>query len=353
MPPNTSAPEPIPEPGPGRKKPRRVLLFTPYAILAALLIGYGGFWLVVRGAVEAAMDARAEALRSAGYTVELGARSVEGFPFRMKISLTEARIAAPGGWAVAAPGLTAEAYVHDPGHWVVVAPHGLTLNRPEGGGLAITGEALRASIAGVNRTPWRIVLQGTKLVFTPAPGARPFSLSAADLLEVYLKPAPQGGDGMALFRLEGGKAAPETLLFSLAGPAAVTATLNGVLTHTDAFHGRDWGEAVRAWAQAGGRIQTVQGIASAGQTTAKAHEGELTVGADGRLAGVVPLQLTRADKAFSSLAGAGKLDPAAAGSAAAVAAARAQGQTTALNLVFQAGAATVGPVRIGPSPKVG
>jgi hypothetical protein len=69
--------------------------------------------------------------------------------------------------------------------------------------------------------------------------------------------------------------------------------------------------------------------------------------------GTVPLQLTRAATVFDGLARADKLEPNAAAQAAAVATARAQGQTTNLDLVFQAGATTVGPIRIGRSPKVG
>jgi hypothetical protein len=353
MPSDTSAHDPISEPQPPRKKPRRLWLFAPYAALILLFLGYSAFWLVVRGRIEGAIDARAEAMRQAGYTVDLGRRRVDGYPFRLKISLSDLRIVSPGGWGVAAPTLTGEAYIHDPGHWVLVAPTGLTVTRPEGGAVAISGQALRASIAGVDRTPWRIVLQADKPVFTPAPGARPFSLARADLLELYLKPAPKAGNGLVLFRMEGAHAAPETLLFALAGPAPVTATLQGELTGAGAFRGGDWGEAVRAWARSGGRLQAVQGTASADKTVVKANGGTLSVGGDGRVVGTVPLQLTRAATVFDGLARADKLDPNAAAQAAAVATARAQGQATNLDLVFQAGATTVGPIRIGPSPKVG
>jgi hypothetical protein len=36
-----------------------------------------------------------------------------------------------------------------------------------------------------------------------------------------------------------------------------------------------------------------------------------------------------------------------------VAAARAQGEASTVNLVFQAGVTTFGPVKVGPAPKVG
>jgi hypothetical protein len=353
MPFETSTPDPIPEPKAARKAPRRLWLITPYIVLVLLLGGWGVYWFVARTALESGMDARAESLRNAGYVVELGDRRIEGFPFRMKVHLGEARIAAPSGWAVSAPGLTGEAYLHDLDHWVLVAPQGISFTRPEGGGVSVRGEALRASLAGTSKAPWRIVLQGTKLVFTPDAGARPFSLASADRLEVYLKPMPTGADGAALLILQGGKATPSTILYRLAGQGAVTASLDARITHPEAFHGQDWGAAVRAWTAAGGVASDLEGVVSGGTASAHIKGGTLGAGTDGRLVGAVPLELTKAASALSALADAKAVDPGAASSAAAVAAARAQGQASTLNLVFQAGATTLGPVRIGPAPKVG
>jgi hypothetical protein len=158
---------------------------------------------------------------------------------------------------------------------------------------------------------------------------------------------------MALLRLEGGKAAPQTLLHRIAADAAVTANLQARLTKPQAFQGRDWGEAVRAWARAGGTAQGVEGQASGGGASVRTKGGALSVGADGRLVGALPLELRQPAAALGALADGRLLDPGVASSAAAVAAARAQGEAATVNLVFQAGAATLGPVRIGPSPKVG
>lgn len=353
MPRKTSAPAPITEPEAPRKPPSRWFLYAPFIALAVALVAYGGFWFVAKTRLEQAMDARAEALRAAGYTVALDGRRVDGLPFRMRVGFSEARIITPSGWSVAIPGLKGEAYLHDLGHWVLVAPQGLTVVRPQGGGLTVAGEALRASIAGTGAKPWRLVLAGTKLVFTPQPGARPFSLASAERLEFYLRPAPNSADGMVLLRLEGGKAAAGTLLHRIAADAAVTANLQAQLTKPEAFDGKDWGEAVRAWAKAGGVAQGVEGVFSGGTTSIKTKGGTLGVGADGRLVGAVPLEMRQGAAALTALAEGEVLDPGVASSAAAVAAARAQGEAATINLVFQAGAATLGPVRIGPSPRVG
>jgi hypothetical protein len=329
------------------------VLYAPFIALTLALLGYGGFWFVAKSRLEGAVDARAEAMRGAGYTVTMEGRRIDGLPFRMRVAFDEARIITPTGWSISIPGLKGEAYLHQLGHWVFVAPQGLTVVRPQGGGLAVKGQALRASIAGTATVPWRIVLEGTKLVFTPAPGARPFSLASADRLEWYLRPAPGSPDGMSLLRLEGGKAGEGSLLRRIVADAAVTANLQGRLTKPAAFEGKDWGAAVRAWSRAGGVVQGVEGAASGGSVSIKTKGGTLSVGSDGRLAGALPLEMKQAGTAITALGEGEALDPGAASSAAAVAAARAQGEAATINLVFQAGAATLGPVRIGPAPRVG
>lgn len=354
MPLATPTSDPIPEPSPARKPPRRLWLYAPFVLLVVLLAAYTGFWLFAKTRLEAAIDARAEALRSAGYTVAFSGRRVDGLPFRMRVAFTEARIASPSGWSLSIPGLKAEAYLHELGHWVLVAPQGLTVMRPESGGLKIGGQALRASIVRARSGPWRLALEGTRLAFAPQAGARPFSLASAERLEIYLRPAPgPAGDAMTLLRLEGGKAAPGALLHRVAGDAAITANLQARLTRPAAFAGRDWSGALRAWARAGGKAEGVEGAATGGTASVKTRGGTLAVGGDGRLVGAIPLELREGPRAIAALADGQALDAGVASSAAAVAAARARDQAALINLVFQAGVTTLGPVRIGPAPKVG
>ena len=80
--------------------------------------------------------------------------------------------------------------------------------------------------------------------------------------------------------------------------------------------------------------------------------GALAVGRDGRLTGAMPLKLREPGKALGVLQSVPEADDTAPAAAAAVDQARAQGSTANLNLVFQAGVATLGPVKVGPPPKV-
>lgn len=347
------AADPIPEPAPARKKPRRIWLYLPFILLVLLAAAYSAFWVASSTQLAAAVDSRAATLRQSGYVVELSERRSSGFPFRLKLRYGEARVAAPSGWAATIPGLEAEAYLHNLRHWVLVAPGGMTFTRPEGGPVRIAGEGLRASVVQTGQGPWRIVAQANKASFTPSPGARPFSLASADLVEIYLRPSDVEGQGMFLVRVENGKAQAGSLVGRIAGDGVVAASIEGRISRTADFKGATWADAVRAWSRAGGVLESVQGTMAAGTFSAKAQDGTLGIGSDGRLVGAIPLELRQPDRALTALAETATVDEAAAGSAAAVAAARAQGEATTVNLVFQAGVMTFGPVRLGPSPKVG
>lgn len=337
---------------PARKRAPRWLLYAPFVVIAAMLVVYGAYWLVAGNQLESRLEQRVDALRQAGYQVAAEGRAIDGFPFRMRVAYRTLRVASPGGWAVEAPELKAEAYLHDLGHWVIVAPQGLTVTRPRGGPLAIRGEALRASVAGVNRPVWRVVIEAVKPTFTPGPGTAPFSLASADRIELGLRPAPDGSaDGQAGFSLLGGKSTPGTAVWRLAADKPVTAALDVKVVKPAAFKGANWSQAVRAWADAGGQLQLMKAEAQGGGASLWGRGGTLSVGSGGRLAGAVPLEMRQATQGLAALAEGG-LDPNAARSAAVVAAARDQGGSATLNLVFQAGVATLGPVMIGPSPRV-
>ena len=337
---------------PPRRKPRLWVLITPFALIALALALYGAYWLVARSRLEAGLESRAAALRQAGYQASLEGLRIDGFPFRMRVAFKATRIASPSGWAVEIPGLKGEAYLHDLGHWVLVAPEGLTVTRPKGGPLAVRGEALRASVAGIGRAPWRITLEGSKLVFTPGPAALPFSFASMERITLGLRPAPDGSpDGEAGLQITGGRAAPQTVVWRLAGDKPVTVTLDSRVVKPAAFKGGSWGEAVRAWTDGGGQVQLLKAEMQGGITSLWAKSGTLSVGSDGRVSGSAPLELRQGAQGLTALAGA-PLDETAAHSAAAVAAARDSGGTASLNLVFQAGVATLGPVQIGPSPKI-
>jgi hypothetical protein len=251
---------------------------------------------------------------------------------------------------VSAPRFEAQANAYDLDHWVMAAPQGVVLSRPGAGDVTITGQRLRASLIKVPGAAPRVAFEGIKLTFAPAPGAQPFALAAADHLGLYTRPV--AGDAMeVLLQLDGAAPGPRSLLASLAnGP--VTMRWQAGLAKVSAFTGPDWPSAVRAWSAAGGAMDVAHGEVNAGSVGLTASQSRLTVGDDGRLRGTLAAELRGAAPALQRLTQAGLMEPLAADIAASVIAARTTGPATKADLTFQAGVTTLGPVAVGPAPRV-
>jgi len=120
-----------------------------------------------------------------------------------------------------------------------------------------------------------------------------------------------------------------------------------------AFNGPDWPDAVRHWVAAGGQMTVRNAGVTAGEALIGATSGTLSVGSDGRLRGVLPVTLKQAPRALGAMGASGVLPKETADAAASVAEARqGSGQVARATLYFQAGETTLGPVAIGPAPKV-
>jgi len=340
------------DPDPPRKPPRRVWLYAPYVVLAVGVVGWSLAWLWIRSEVAGRMDAAAERLREAGFKMDWKARRIGGYPFRIDVDLDGVRLAEPSGWALAAPRIKSEAYAYQLGQWIGYAPTGVVLTRPASGSVAITGPALRASYVRLDHGEARIAIEGLKLAFAPQSGAKPFTFSFAEHLDFHSRPA--GDDQIEfLLRMDGAAAPADSLLSRLAQAKPMDIAWEGELSHASALRGRDWPSAVQAWTAAGGALEVEHGALNAGAMVVNLHPGRLTAGQDGRLRGVLGLDLRQAPNVIRTLADSRAIDAGAADSAMTVAKARAAGGPVAqADLAFIAGAMTFGPVAIGPAPRV-
>ncbi len=315
----------LPDP-PSPRKARRRWLWFPWTLFLLLVVGWtaGWFWLRIEAADR--MDASAEALRKAGYTVEWKSRTLGGFPFRLDIALTDVRVAEPSGWGLSAPRLKGEAFVYAIDHWIAVAPEGLTLDRPIGGPVTITGPVLRASLAGFEERPPRISFEGVDLTFTPAPGAQPFFLQSAQKLELHTRAGPDD-QGAVLLRAEGAQARLPGLLERIADGRPVSLTWDMILSRMSGFSGRDWRTSASAWSASGGTITVRKASLTAGDAVLEARTGALTVGTDGRVQGRLDADLRQAAQALGMpIASAG--------------------------VSFAAGQTFLGPLPIAPAPRI-
>jgi hypothetical protein len=321
----------MPDAASSSKTPRRWGLYAPYVLLLLAIIAWSVFWLVMRSQLQAGLVRQAAALRTAGYEVSWAGMKIGGYPFRLEVELAQPRIADPNGWGLAAPRLQAEANAYGLDHWVLVAPDGLTLERPALGAVTVRGQALRASIAGLGAAP-RIAFEGDKLTFLPptAPGAQPFAFTAIDRVEFHLREIA-GDRAQFQLTLAGAQTRRVGVLARIAPLAPMALTLQTELSKVGGFAGRDWSGGVRAWTAEGGQAQVRQLLVSVGDLSLKAWGGPLTVDADGRLQGDLDLSLKQDGPALALL-GAGRGD--------------------GLRLHLAGGEASVGPIRIGPAPRV-
>jgi len=334
------------------RKPRRLGLYLPFVALAFAVAAWSGVWVWAKGQAESRMDAAVQALNQAGWQLSWKDRKVGGYPFRMDITLTDVRVREPSGWAAEAPRIEGEAFMHAITHWLIAAPDGLTFIRPQGGPVAVGGRLIRASLTHLDAHPPSFSFEGVKLTFTPAPGAEPFALSSADRVEFHLRAGPDDQGGV-FARVDNGKARLSGLFARVAGDKPISIVWNSTLSKMSAFAGPDWPRAVRHWADAGGSMTVRQTSVTAGDALLGSKSGSLSVDRNGRLLGVLDVSLRQAPRALNAMGAEGVIAPEAAQAAAAVAEARqGTGAVAQATLNFQAGRTTLGPVALGPAPKI-
>lgn len=341
----------VPDPA-HHRKPRRWGLIIPFVIAILVVVGWTGLWIYARAEAGRQIDSNVERLRSAGYDITWAERRITGYPFRLNVAMTNAIVREPSGWALAAPRLEGQAYMHGLTSWVLATPQGLTFTRPRGGPVEVTGDIIHASLTGLNRPIPNVSFEGTKLVFAPAAGAQPFFLSAADKVQFHLRPGPDD-QAAVLLKVDAGKAQLSGLFARMAGDRPISIVWESVISRVSAFQGPSWPRAVAAWTLAGGRMTVRQAGMTAGSASVGVQNGMLTVARDGRLSGSMSVNLREAPRALGAMAETGAIRPEAAMAASAVAAARqGSGDIAQADITFQAGQTTLGPVAIGPAPKV-
>lgn len=329
------------------RKPRRLGLYAPWAAAVLLMAGWSLAWVWLSGETARRLDAGAAHLRAEGWTVAWSARRIGGYPFRLDVDFDHLAVAEPSGWGIAAPSLKTEAYAWSPDHWMMFAPAGVTFTRPGDGPVQVSAQVLRASVSGWNDHPPRISVEGVELTFTPAPGAGPLPVTAAQGLQLHTLAGPND-QGAVFLSLDQATARPETLIGRLAEGKPVDLKADAIFTHAGALAGRDWPSAVRTWAYTGGALTLRQAGASAGAALIDAQSARLTATDDGRLSGSLSVSLPQAQQALVCLGARDPIPPA----TASIFAAAALAPTTETTLTFKDGQTVLDGAAIAPAPKV-
>lgn len=324
----------------------------PVAILltvAVLVGGWSAYWGYAKSEVERALAAYqpGEPQGAAGWR----AARVDGWPFRLRVHLDDARAALPDGVGLAAPRLVAQAYAYNPTRWYAEAPDGLVILRPVAGPVEVRGRVLRASATGLAGRP-RYALEGRDLTFMPRAGADPFLLATAAALQAEFVQGPPGVDEAALLvRLEDGRSRPEGLLAYIGRGEPTDLRLDALITRYSRLSGATAAEAARRWEAAGGALRLRQVRLQAGASVAETQNGQLSLGEDGRLRGALAVSLRGGPLALAALAREAPVDDAAAGQAGTMARSQeAAGGASRLDVVFAGGVTSVGGFPIGPAP---
>lgn len=332
------------------RRPRRGGL-AGVLLLAALIVGgWSAWWWFAKSRVEAALAAYqpADAQGAVGWR----AASVGGWPFRLRVTLSDARATLPDRVGVSAPRVIAQAYAYAPTRWVATAPNGLTILRPVAGAVDVRGRVLRASAVNLAGAQPRFAFEGRDLILTPRAGADPFLLDTIGALNAEFVRGPPGVDEAALLiTLERGHARPAGLLSYIGQGGETSLRWDAVITRYGRLDGDSMAEALRRWSQDGGTLRLREVRLQAGPNSATTRDGTLSLAEDGRLAGRIDVLLRGGPLALSALGGAEPVDDAGAARAGEMARDRQDAQQQSrLMVAFQNGVATVGGIPIGPAP---
>ncbi len=338
----------------------RAGLIVPLALFAVALAAWTGWWFYLAREVESRVEARAAAMRQAGWTAQWSSLNASGWPFRVRLEARDFVAAAPSRHAVAAPRMLAEANAYNPLKWVLIAPDGLTLTRAEKGRVDVSGRALRMSVHGLDQPYPNVAVELVEPVFTAHAGAEPFPISRAERAEFYLRPhlAPTGADNgdsvdilLRLVEAEGRDNGP---VQGVAQNGRLSAQIEAVVNDASRLKGADAEGVFANWIRAGGRFTRVRGQLSAGESRALLSSDSLSADADGRLVGSIALRAEKPMQALAGLArsGSGAVNRGgAAGAAAATSIAGGEGDV-ALTLEFRDGRSFLGPFPLAPAPKL-
>lgn len=319
------------------KTPGRFWLWAPYGVVLIALLAWSGVWWAENLALRRELTAQAAQWRRQGRAVSWASLAIDGWPFRLHLTLTDFKAAEPSGWALAAPSFEAVGLPYSANVWTIAAPQGLVLTRPGKGALNISGQSIRASLGGLGSASPRYAFEGRSLSLAPAPGAQAAAFSSADLVELHLQPGPDDQAAL-LIRLQNARLDPSVNLARLA--PALDLTWDARLTRLSTLKGRDWSGAVRAWTAAGGTMSVAAAVLGLDRLALQGAGGPLTVGEDGRLSGTVGLSVTKG--AGIGLGGL-RLGGVNIGGLA---------FSGALPLRFQDGRASLGPFPLGPAFKI-
>ena len=327
---------------------------VPALLLLILVVvgGWSGYWFYLSSQIRQGLAQTETRLEAAGWRIAHGEPRIDGWPFRIQVVMDDVEVIAPSGHGLRAPELRTEATAYQLDRWVIVAPDGLELGRAAKGWVAVRGQALRASVSQLAGTPPRVIVEFDQPRFTPTEGSEPFPITQAERLIINLMPEAEGRAGV-LFDLDAATPRPGGVLARMSENRVFDLSAEGVADQAGRLSGATWSEALAAWSREGGALTEVRLEATAEQDFARGQSDRLSADPNGRLVGDLQVHLRGGTAPIAGLAQAPGVDPRAAAAVAVGAQLTSgfRGETNVL-LRFSDGRTIVGPVSLGPAPKV-
>jgi hypothetical protein len=255
----------MPDRDPGRKSTQpsqapqrsRFWLYAPYVLVLGVVLGWAGFWFIVKGRVAAGFDQWIAREAEGGRDWACERRSIAGFPFRIEVKcagVTLARRNDPSAPALSLGPLLVLAQIYDPRLVIAETAGPLTATWADGrkGEMSWAGArmSLRSTSGGFERASLVLdkpVFASTGLEMEPVRAAR---------LEAHLRPAPARAAEQAYDLSLDLSALSLAGLDQLAGtrePADVK--LAATATHAGAFLGGLTPATLEIWRAAGGAVE--------------------------------------------------------------------------------------------------
>jgi hypothetical protein len=234
------------------KRHRRFWLYAPYAVLLLLAVAWSIGWFVLRGRMEAGLDAWVAREAAAGRRWTCADRHIAGFPFRIELFCSGMILDRPDLQAKLGP-VTVVSQVYKPGHMIAETAGPLQINA---GSTAIeaTWSLLQASVqVGADGPQQGDLVADKPVVKVTSAQIEPLTVTA-ERLESHVRTNPAEAT-TADWALRAGAAVIPGLDGLIGGTEPANLDVVAAVTRARDLPARPIAAELERWRAAGGRVE--------------------------------------------------------------------------------------------------
>jgi hypothetical protein len=232
----------------------RFWLFTPFVLLALVIVAWSVGWFFVQDRVAREMDRAVAREANSGRHWDCVDRRISGFPFRVEVRCSALTFRSDDGMKLSLGASHATAQVYQPRHLIVEMSGPMT---GSDGRVDIAGDwtSLRASVRnlGLGTEQVSAVAIEPRVTVNGAAELPPLE-AASERVEIHARPSPAAPQAVDLVVRAVGATAP--VLDELTGEASpAQVELQARVTNIPSVRGRAPGQIAETWRQEGGAIE--------------------------------------------------------------------------------------------------